>query len=78
MKNGNDMVSHELVTNFLRTLAKQGVPPSKIFSGIHNAFVHGDIFMENGSDFGEKDEHLKEIFRGIEITMAAINKAEDF
>ena len=66
--------THEVVEHFIRMLVTEAdADPRTIMVGVHNAFVHGDILLErNDYSLGENDVHLKEFFRGIEISQAAL------
>lgn len=65
--------THEVVEHFIRMLVVEAqADPRYIMTGVHNAFVHGEILHEADFNLGENDEHLQEFFRGIEISQAAL------
>jgi hypothetical protein len=66
MKNVN------VVEATIRMLIAQDVSPSEVMSGIHNAFVHGELFEEAGYNVNDKD--LGKFFDGIETAQKAVKR----
>ena len=67
--------AHDLVEHFIKMLIQQEVQPSSIMSGIHNAFVHGDILTECHLDFTEKQ--LEEMFQHFDGLIKIMKAIED-
>jgi len=65
---------HELVTNMIEMLVeKLEISPLQILVGVHNAFVHGDIFANMATN-AEIDEHLPDFFDGLDKAAKAVEK----
>ena len=78
MMTTDQVQTHEVVEHFIRMLVVEAkADPRYIMTGIHNAFVHGEILHEADFNLGENDEHLQELFRGIDIASAALKKMRE-
>ena len=63
----------DIADNVIRSLVKS-VGPRKFFTGLHNAFVHGQVFKDAGIDVN--DEQLGQLFEHFEGLIAVAKDAE--
>lgn len=66
------MKNVDLVEATIRMLVAQSVSPLEVMSGLHNAFVHGELFEEAGYNVNDKD--LGKFFDGIESAHKAVKR----
>lgn len=65
---------NEVVTDFIKSAIRLSDDPQQVLTGIHNAFVHGEIFDQIG--FNITEENLGKIFEGIEVIQKALIEDE--
>jgi hypothetical protein len=65
----------DIVENVVRGLLRGGISPRELFSGIHNAFAHGEILEEIGVEISDK--HLEEFFEHIDKIGKIMKKLQE-
>ncbi len=65
---------NEVVTDFIQSAIRLSEDPQQVLTGIHNAFVHGEIFDQIG--FNITEEKLGKVFEGIEVIQKALVEDE--
>lgn len=66
--------THSVVTEFMKTMIKVSENPRQVWTGIHNAFVHGDIFEDINADIS--DTQLTEMYKHIDAIGKILDKVE--
>lgn len=64
----------DMVRDVVKVWINNGISPRIVMSGVHNAFVHGQILLDNGFDLDEDDKILGELFDGFDICQKAMKK----
>lgn len=59
----------DLCESMVRGIIKGGVSPNELLVGMHNAFVHGELFGE--ADLECSEESLGKLFNGLDIAIEA-------
>lgn len=65
---------NQVVTDFIKSMIRLSEDPQQVVTGIHNAFVFGEIFEEIDFDITERE--LGKVFEGIEIIQEALGENE--
>lgn len=63
---------NQVVTDFIKLAIRLSKDPQQVMTGIHNAFVFGEIFDE--IDFDITEERLGKIFKGIDTIREALKE----
>lgn len=63
---------HERVETIIRGLIDKGCDPRALFVGLHNAFVHGEILIQNGYEI--TDKQLGKFYKGIKKCSKVLDK----
>lgn len=63
---------NKIVTDFIKSAIRLSEDPRQVVTGIHNAFVFGEIFED--IDFDITDEKLGKIFEGIATIQEALKE----
>lgn len=69
-----EMRHADLVRDIIKSFINNGFNPSTVFAGIHNAFVFGEVLLDNGYELDENDKILGELFEGFDKCLEAIEK----
>ena len=64
----------DLVDAMVKTLIAQGIHPAKIMTGVHNAFVHGEVLHNAG--YAITQENLTKLFEGFDMSIEALRAVE--
>jgi hypothetical protein len=65
---------NEIVSEFIKSLMNCDALPSSILSGVHNAFVHGQLLEVNGYDISQ--ENLDKFFKHMDACLKIMREIE--